>query len=73
MTKLDWNQHEGFDGAVWCADGDGIVAVYANGVYFDVREQGDHVATYIALDTALERAEQILHADYPAIYADCLA
>lgn len=73
MAKLDWNQHEGFDGAVWCADGDGIVAVYANGDYFEIREQGDVIIIYKTLDEALYFAEQLLLNDYPAIYEDCLA
>lgn len=72
--KLDWTELDVGDGLfAYCADGDGIVAVYTNGNYFEVREQGDVIATFIVLDSALERAEQLLLNDYPAIYEDCLA
>ena len=40
---------------------------------YAVFEQGDLVASYKTAAEAFALAEQILHADYPVIYADCLA
>ena len=88
MTKLDWITVDIGECVAHCADGDGIVVVKelkgdfgVFGVFvandsqtrYAVYEQGDLVASYKTADEAFALAEQILHADYPTIYADCLA
>lgn len=57
----------------YCADGDGIVTVYAWGDRFTVEEQYEHVSTHDTLEGALDHAVRILADDYPEIYEGALA
>jgi hypothetical protein len=73
-TALKWDLYASGDFDSYCADGDGIVAIHAfDDGRFYVFEQYESVADFATLDEAFAYAEQLLQADYPAIYADCLA
>jgi len=58
----------------YCADGDGVVQLVekANG-NFAIEDQFDIVELFNAdtLNDALERAQNYLEVNYPAIFADC--
>lgn len=55
--------------AAYCADGDGIVQVYATTKgRFKVSDQGDNAGYYDTLEQALNKAIRVLKKHYPAIY-----
>lgn len=72
--KLDWQLYASGDFDSYCADGDGIVAVHAfDDGRFYVFDQYEPSADFATLPEAFQYAEQMMQADYPAIYQDCLA
>lgn len=67
-----WHAYTNSKGRVYCADGDGFVAVaeLADGTFEVQQDQGDFVSRHDSLREAMFAAQAILAKDYPTIYAE---